>query len=364
MLAGYAEPTPVQKRIPAVKTKVKSVEKDEIEDKEEESLIADDSGGISNYTPIRQLVFLGKLFFGRKFFVHRVSGLIYLLQYALALSLYLYDYDLFYNSPLIWTLPINGVFQTITAIYTFTFLPRNTKENGYFSDRFTMSFQFVVENSFFALILFFHWIYFHRIGYDWLQKTGLIEWTFVFFPYVVRTLWPKTRFRDSFENIKSQTPRNQVFYKFAITLTKTFYIWAKHYMGYFLNYARFLNRIDDVEVKNIYLMAIFSSFATTISIFLHTLKFRKMIGPRTSFVIYAASYLSTFYSFYQVMDIFTKSLDLVLICFVGLVINYSDAHYQHLYQGLVFGLLMDARYKVLPDLFREYIPIPLGNNHN
>lgn len=77
-----------------------------------------------------------------------------------------------------------------------------------------------------------------------------------------------------------------------------FYIWAKHYigmlllltylnsLGYFLNYARFMDRISDTQIKHIYMMLISSAFATTIAVFLHTLKFRKMIGPRLSFMIY------------------------------------------------------------------------------
>ena len=80
-----------------------------------------------DYTPLRQLAFLGHLFFARKFFYHRVSGLVYLIQYALAFYLYFKDYDAFLKSPLVWSLPLNGVIQSVTAIYTFTFLPKKTK---------------------------------------------------------------------------------------------------------------------------------------------------------------------------------------------------------------------------------------------
>ena len=79
------------------------------------------------YFPLKQLAFLGHLFFARKFFFHRVSGLIYLIQYALAFYLYFKDYNYFLKSPLVWSLPLNGVIQSVTAIYTFTFLPKKTK---------------------------------------------------------------------------------------------------------------------------------------------------------------------------------------------------------------------------------------------
>lgn len=59
---------------------------------------------------------------------------------------------------------------------------------------------------------------------------------------------------------------------------------------------RFLDRITPTQVRHIYLMLIFSAAATTISMFLHTLKFKKYIGPKTSYLWYMSSYLATFYS--------------------------------------------------------------------
>lgn len=96
------------------------------------------------------------------------------------------------------------------------------------------------------------------------------------------------------------------FYAYAIFVTKCFYVWAKHYIGFFLNYVRFMDRLTFPQQKNLYLLEIFSSMATTTSVFLHTLKFKKYIGPRTSFFIYAASYFATFYGFITSYDIFLR----------------------------------------------------------
>ncbi len=49
-----------------------------------------------------------------------------------------------------------------------------------------------------------------------------------------------------------------------------------------------------------------SCFATTIAMFLHTLKFKKYMGPKLSFVIYVSSYLSTFYSWILIAHVFIK----------------------------------------------------------
>jgi hypothetical protein len=63
--------------------------------------------------------------------VHRVSGLVYLLQYAAAFYCYFHDYNSFLKGNLIWTLPMTGVFQSVTAIYTFTFLPKKVKGSNF-----------------------------------------------------------------------------------------------------------------------------------------------------------------------------------------------------------------------------------------
>lgn len=59
--------------------------------------------------------FLISLFFSPKFIIHRVLGLSYLIQWVAALYLYFKDYDYFYNSILIWSLPLTGFLQSIVA---------------------------------------------------------------------------------------------------------------------------------------------------------------------------------------------------------------------------------------------------------
>ena len=130
---------------------------------------------IVDYTPIRQIVFLFTLFFSPKFIVHRITGLTYLIQWAIALPLYFYDFELFRKSPLVWSLPLTGLLQSITAIYTFTFLPKLQKDPGYYSDKSTMTYPFIVENSFFAGILLFQWLYMDNFFYDVLKQSMVFE---------------------------------------------------------------------------------------------------------------------------------------------------------------------------------------------
>ncbi|KAJ3214097.1 CTP synthase ura7, partial [Clydaea vesicula] len=131
--------------------------------------------GLWSYTPFRQADFLFKLFFSKKFLSHRVG------------------------------------------------------DQGYFSDKRTMSYNFITENSFFALILLWQWLYFNDQFYIFFKRTFALELLFVFCPYIIRPLWPKTSFRDSMGFPENKTDRNRKFYAYAIFITKCFYVWAKHY---------------------------------------------------------------------------------------------------------------------------------------
>jgi len=292
------------------------------------------------------------LFFTRKFIVHRVTGLTYLLLYFATFVYYFLDYERFKDSPLIWLLPSIGLFQSITAIYTFTFLPKSTKDPGYYGDKGILSYNFIVENSFFELILLFQWIYYNDFLFGYLRSTVVFENLFVFLPYVIRGFWPKTRFRDGLENVKNKTEKNFNFFIVETWITKFFYVWAKHYIGFFLNYVRFLDRISEEEKHHIYLVLIFGAFATTISMFLHTLKFKGYMNAKLSFLIYQASYMATFYGFFKVSGIFLANLDLTLLTLGGLLINFAGVGYQHAYQLLVLGLLNASRLGVLPQELR------------
>ncbi|KAJ3319093.1 hypothetical protein HDU93_003805, partial [Gonapodya sp. JEL0774] len=87
-----------------------------------------------------------RLFFTKKFAAHRLIGLAFLVQYIVLVVSYLVDYDKYFrNSVLLTTMPITGIAQTITAIVTFTFLPKK-KDGGYVNDVGAISYFFVVEN--------------------------------------------------------------------------------------------------------------------------------------------------------------------------------------------------------------------------
>ena len=102
---------------------------------------------------------LGRLFLRKHFGIHRIFGLVYLVEWVAAFYLYWLDYGRFERSFLVWALPLSGVAQTVIAIRTFTFLPKKEPRQGLFTTRRVMSFDFIKENLFFAGILCFQWFY-------------------------------------------------------------------------------------------------------------------------------------------------------------------------------------------------------------
>lgn len=282
------------------------------------------------------------LFVHPKFAVHRVFGAIYLVQWFAALYFYFADYQWFKSSNLIWALPLNGVIQSLTATYYFSFLPKKV-DPGYYSDKSSLSYDFVKENIFFAVILMFQWLYYSDNFYLLIRKSVTGEYLFVFFPYLFRSLVPKSSFRDALNDTRNKSAQNKTFYIVVTWVTKVFYVWAKHYIGFFMNYMRFMDRISAEQQYHMYFLLIFSACATTISMFLHTLKFKGYIGPKTSYLIYMASYLATFYSFVRIGDVFLTSPDLVLLTLGGVVLNFGPVWLQWSYQFVVAATLCAMR---------------------
>ncbi|KAJ3098523.1 hypothetical protein HDU96_011053 [Phlyctochytrium bullatum] len=298
-------------------------------------------GAWARVTPFRQLLFLYKLFFSKTHLVHRLGGLAYLIQWAIAFRLYFWYYEDFINSYVVWTLPLTGVFQSVNAAFAFRFLSRTKKDGGYFGDKSVLSHPFVVENSFFALCLFFQWVYFNNRFAGLISSTVISEQTFVFFPYLIRQLWPKTSFRDSMANAKNRTDKNDLFVTFTILVTKVFYIFCKHIIGFYLNYVRFLDRITPADVRNVYHVSLFSAFATTIAVFVQTLKFKRYIGPRTSAIIVVLSYALTMQGFFKLGDVVSSHPDLMAISMIGLVLNFGPFPV-HVGWQVAMALLLNA----------------------
>lgn len=280
-----------------------------------------------------------------RFRLHRLLGLSYLCLYVCAFHVYFADFSRFAASDLVWALPLNGVLQSVTAAYYFRFLPRKS-DPGYYADRSALSYEFVQENIFFALLLLFQWIFFNdrffvpsTVPHNPTSSRCVQAWAFlVFCPYAFRPLFPKTSFRDSLRNNdRNSSQQNRSFFRVGTWVTKIFYLWAKHFIGFFMNYVRLVGRTTRDQVEHMYLLLLFSCFATTVSMFLHTLKFKGYLSAKKAFSLYVISYLCTFYSFFQMRSVFVENADLALLALAGLICNLFSSKAHLFFQTCLFS---------------------------
>jgi hypothetical protein len=121
-------------------------------------------------------------------------------------------------------------------------------------------------------------------------------------------------------------------------------MWAKHYLGFFLNYLRFFNLASKDDIKQIHLILICSSFATTIAIFLHTLRFKGYLNPKVSLAAYVVSYMSTFIGYAMIFHVFFRYPSLSALVMVGLLVNLHHYRTFDVFQGLLcIGALFVSR---------------------
>merc|ERR1740122_684913 len=90
----------------------------------------------------------------KRFKIHRAWGLVYLGQFAAVVYFEVTGQP---KRSLFWTLPLAGMIQSIIACRTFTFLPKASsmkgKAEGFFNATHAMSYDFMLENVYFAGLL-------------------------------------------------------------------------------------------------------------------------------------------------------------------------------------------------------------------
>jgi hypothetical protein len=90
-----------------------------------------------------------------------------------------------------------------------------------------ISYFYVLENTFFSLLLLFAWVYFdNEVFFPLIRKAWPVELLFVFCMYLppIRTQWPVSSFRDSLATSKGQTEANRRFFVASTYVVKYFYV--------------------------------------------------------------------------------------------------------------------------------------------
>lgn len=282
------------------------------------------------------------LFCQRRFGVHRFTGMLYLVMFVLAVLGEFFPVILDHLPHLHVVMPITGCLQAMIATYTFKFLGKNANVQGYFSDKRTMSYDFVFENVFFSGLLAFQSLYFHQ---KWIfRQCPPLEALCVFFPYfTIRKLFPRTRLRDSISNDKEKSAANKRFINIQTWTSKIFMCFGKHVSGLLCNYLMFLDAVPEHHHRTFRYQFILGGWGTTIAMFLHTMKFKGYLGARTAILAYTLVFPLFYCVYVALFDILLQQYDLTALALGGLVVNFGPQKLQIVWQIGVYLYLRHLR---------------------
>lgn len=182
-----------------------------------------------------------------------------------------------------------GIIQGYSAYFSFKVLPE-LDDAGYFSDKGVMSRNFLHENLFYQNMCMFGSIYYQSALRNTLQSSlpgKIMELLFVFFPYVlIRPFFPTTRFKDAGSRDNSRSTRLEKFYSVGTTMIKIFYLWAKYFLGFHINFMLYLGLVKPDNFYFVHGLLLLNIGTVSIGIFLHTLRFKKVLPPEFTFSFY------------------------------------------------------------------------------
>ena len=297
-----------------------------------------------------------KLWPGHVFRVHRVGGLCYLIQYAVSWYFFFTDYNWFKNSFLVWSLLLNGICQTISAIIEIGHTLNPHDKGEYFGNTpQTISRDFVIENLFYQLIVTYSSLYYYPQFFNAIRSNifgQIIEIIFVFFPYqVLRPFFPKTSLRNAVkENSTVITEDNRLFTFMSTWAIRCILLFGKHYVGSFTNTLRYLGGLNKPEEeKLLQFMMLANAGSVTISMFLHTLKFKNKLSPRVALTIYLMFVYTPVIAMIQLVPSFFPYWKMFIIFTIGLFVNFTPKHIIHSWSVIVAALFIAYHNGMLPD---------------
>lgn len=186
---------------------------------------------------------------------------------------------------------LSGIIQGASAYFSFKVLPE-LADAGYYSDKAVLSRTFVHENMFFTLLALSGACYYNDLIRENMQQHlagKILQYSFVFFPYIlVRTWFPITQFSNAGSSMAGRSAENEVFYKIGTIMVKVFYLWAKYFLGFYINFLIFVNKHTEENMRFIRGLFLLNAGTVSIAVFLHTLRFKKVLPPKLTFSIYLA----------------------------------------------------------------------------
>jgi hypothetical protein len=225
-----------------------------------------------------------------------------------------------------------GVIQGITAYFSFRVLP-DIADPGYYSDKAVLSRRFIHENIYFSTVAFVgSCLYNNEIRTKMMANPvgRLIILTFLYWPYVaIRPFFPSTSFSDAGSSMAGRSSKNERFYKIGTMMVKIFYLWGKFILGFFFNWMCYLNigsHSEQLVIRGVFLMNIGT---LSISVFLHTLRFKKVLPPTLTFSIYLGQIYGTFLALPYCINLFLEYKILLSMALLGIGVNFTRSRVLH-----------------------------------
>lgn len=238
---------------------------------------------------------------------------------------------------------MNGILQAWSAYFSFKVLP-NLDDAGYYSDKAVLSRNFVHENVFFQMMTVFGSIYYNAPAREALRSTLLgrcLEFIFVFWPYVlIRTFFPITRFSNAGTTHKGRTTQNQKFYEVGTFMVKIFFLWAKYFCGFYFNFLVFLNLVSEDKWPLVHGMFLLNGGTVSLAVFLHTLRFKKVLPAKLTFSLYLLQIYASFTAIPIAYDLFAQHKELCGVALAGMLCNMTRSRSMHALWCLVTMYLL------------------------
>lgn len=116
---------------------------------------------------------------------------------------------------------------------------------------------------------------------------------------------------------------NQRFYEIGTNMVKIFYLWAKYFLGFFINFLVHLDLVKDDEWQVIRGLFLLNLGTVSLAVFLHTLRFKKVLPAKFTFSLYLAQIYLTFSGIPMVLKMFVAHPNLCALCVAGILFNMT-----------------------------------------
>jgi hypothetical protein len=221
-----------------------------------------------------------------------------------------------------------GIIQAWSAFFSFKVLP-DLSDAGYYSNKAVLSRSFVHENAFYSFMCLLGAVYYNDECRAAIKASGwparIFENIYMFMPYaMLRQFWPTTRFSEAGTTRNGRTAEAEGFYKYATLAVKIFYLYAKYFLGFYMNFILFLDVVEAGPTRKVMDGLLLLNIGTvSLALFLHTLRFKKVLPGRFTFSIYLLQIYATFSAFPLAFELFGAHLQLCGVCLAGLLANMT-----------------------------------------